>query len=82
MRGLLLTLLAVLAFAGCGEIKAEQEGSAACPNGIAKAEGKCKTKTEAERVAHSEQVEREGKEAEAVLRKRHAEELATQAEGR
>jgi hypothetical protein len=70
--------LACLALAGCG---GTSQAEAECPNGILIAEGKCSTVQAAQEQKRAEQIRKEAGEATDVLRKRHAEELANQAEG-
>ena len=70
--------LSASALAGCG---GTSQAEAECPNGVLIAEGKCATVQAAQEQKHDQQSKREGGEAEAVLRKRHAEELANTAEG-
>jgi hypothetical protein len=88
-------LLAVLALAvtGCAEVRGPEgltPKESACIKGKS---GELEPVKECEdlkpeeraatlRVAHNEQVESEEHEAEAVIKKRHAEELANSAEGR
>jgi predicted aminopeptidase len=79
MRRGIVVLLGCLALAGCGQVtQAEQE----CPNGVLVAEGKCKTVQAAQEQKRDEAIRKEAGEAEDVLRKRRAEELANAAEGR
>ena len=88
-RGALL-LLASLLLAGCGTLAEETKKNEAlvakgCPSIEVAAEGKCGSAAaiqEAKREQHDKQVEGEEHEAEAVIKKRHAEELADEAEGR
>ncbi len=76
-----LSVLAALLLAGCGEeSQAEQEAVKNCP-GVSQAfEGKCGSKAQDEQTKHEEQVESEEHEAEAVIKHRAAEETANQIE--
>lgn len=86
----LAAVIVAAALSGCASAeetvkKNEALVAKGCPSIEVAAEGKCETAAaiqEAKREQRDKQIESEGHEAEAVLKKRHAEELANAAEGR
>jgi uncharacterized protein YdeI (BOF family) len=78
LRVAIATAVLAIMLAGCG---GTSQAEAECPNGVLIAEGKCSTVQAAREQKHDAQVQGEASEAEAVLKRRNAEELANAAEG-
>jgi hypothetical protein len=86
----LAAVIVAVALSGCASAEetvkqGEAKVAQGCPSLEVAAEEKCNSPAaiqEAKREQHDKQVESEAHEAEGVLKKRHAEELANAAEGR